>query len=145
MATATAAVATVAATAVAAAVVAAAARAGAALAVFVAVLAEVVLVFLPQAPTETHRGDDEERLERERIERADEHGRASTHQEEIVEHQRAFARNRREQAAGRQPRRPGAPLPARLRPGARERAPGQVVVLLTKVKPGALRGRGLNA
>src|SRR5262249_61348018 len=40
-----------------------------------------------------------ERLERERIERADKHGRASAHQEEIVEHQRAFARNRREQAS----------------------------------------------
>src|SRR5262249_49094115 len=39
-----------------------------------------------------------ERLEHERIERTDEHGGTSTHQEEVVEHQRAFARNRREQA-----------------------------------------------
>src|SRR5215470_7724616 len=40
-----------------------------------------------------------ERLEGEWIERADENGRASAHQEEIVEHQRTFARNRREQAS----------------------------------------------
>ena len=40
-----------------------------------------------------------ERLKRERIERADEHGCAGRGQEQIVEHKRAFARDRREQAA----------------------------------------------
>src|SRR5262249_9635750 len=40
-----------------------------------------------------------ERFERQRIEGADEDRRARAHQEQIVEHQRTFARNRREQAA----------------------------------------------
>jgi hypothetical protein len=48
------------------------------------------------APTEIF--SSRERLERERIERADEHRRAGAHQKEVVEHERAFARNRREQA-----------------------------------------------
>ena len=40
-----------------------------------------------------------QRLERQRIERADEHRRAGRGEEQIVEHQRAFARDRREQPA----------------------------------------------
>ena len=44
-------------------------------------------------------------LERERIERAEEHRRAGRGQQEVVEHQRALARDRREQAALPQHRR----------------------------------------
>ena len=47
-----------------------------------------------------------ERLERQRIERADEHGGAGGGEEQVVEHQRAFARHRREQSALAQQRRP---------------------------------------
>ena len=46
-----------------------------------------------------------QRFQRQRIERADEHGRAGRGQEQIVEDQRALARDRREQAALLQQRR----------------------------------------
>ena len=45
-----------------------------------------------------------QRLQRQRIERAGQHRAAGDRQDQIVEHQRALARNRREQAAGLQPR-----------------------------------------
>ena len=54
-----------------------------------------------------------QRFERERIERADENGGAGGGQKQIVEHQRAFARDRREQTALLQQRRaPGDRAPA---------------------------------
>ena len=46
-------------------------------------------------------------LERERIERADKHGGAGRGKEQIVEDERAFARDRREQAALLEQRRAG--------------------------------------
>src|SRR5262245_47214738 len=55
------------------------------------------------APTEIFFPCD--RFERERVERADEDGGASRREQEIVEHERAFAADRREQAALRQERR----------------------------------------
>ena len=57
----------------------------------------------PKVSVEERRADRDllagQRFERERIERADEHGRAGGHQEQVVEHERAFARDRREQTA----------------------------------------------
>ena len=57
----------------------------------------------PEGEIEERRADRNlvagERLEHQRIERADENGRAGGRQKQIVEHQRAFPRDRREQAA----------------------------------------------
>ena len=74
----------------------------------------------PKVAVEERRADRNllagQRFERQRIERADEDGRAGGRQEQVVEHQRAFARDRREQAALLQQRRaPGEQREARRR------------------------------
>ena len=63
----------------------------------------------PEGRIEERRADRDllagQRLERERIERADEHRGAGGGEQEVVEDERAFARDRREQAALLQERR----------------------------------------